>query len=73
MMLPNKENLVFVGRWRTSNGAFGKVENGILTIDSCEQKAFIGMKFPIDALGKCSVHPDFNLEERDRSSEGYTR
>lgn len=70
-MLPNKENLVFVGKWRTSCGAIGTVKDGILIVEECEQKCFEGLHFPIDALGKCSVHPDFNLEERLRYTQGY--
>jgi len=72
-MLPNKENLIFTGRWRTSNGAIGRVQDGILTVEECDPECFVGLKFPINAFGKCSVHPDFNLEERLRTSEGYMR
>ena len=71
MCQPNKENLVFVGRWKTASGAIGIVKDNILTVEKCDPKCFIGLKFPIDSLGKCSVHSDFDLKERFPDKDRY--
>jgi hypothetical protein len=72
-MLPNKENLVFTGKWRTTNGSIGIVvqnkegdEPTILRIQESKEKCFIGFEFTIDSLGKCLISHAFDLVARIR-------
>jgi hypothetical protein len=73
MCQPNKENLIFVGHWITEDGTIGIVKDGVLTIEECEFKNIIGLRLPIDSLGKCSISPKFDLKEKIRDSEGHTK
>lgn len=69
----NKEDLVFEGIWNTRDGSRVRVRNGIATVITSKHEYLKNFQFPVDNLGKCSVSPDMDLVERDRTTEGYTR
>lgn len=60
------------GTWFTEDGSKVKVENGIAIVLDSEHEYLKGFEFPINTKGKCSVTPNMDLKERDRTCDGYT-